>query len=180
MALKKPVKVLISFGCNIGNCPNNIERTLSLLESFIFNLKVSPIYISKPYGVLNQNDFHNGAVVGYTFLKPFELLRKLKTLEVKMGRNPRCRWCEREIDLDIIYYGSFVIRSETLTVPHIDRLNREFVLKPASDIAPTFEDPLLKKTVREIFHERFKENSRRRRADVLGSFEGGDIVQTCR
>lgn len=148
--LKKPVEVFIAFGCNIGDCERQIETALSLVQKEIYIKRVSPIFKSKPYGVENQPDFHNGVFYGYTKLKPFELLRFLKEIEKKVGRKPRCRWCEREIDLDILYYGNLKLNFEELTIPHRDRINRDFVLKPLAALRADFVDPVLKKTAKEI------------------------------
>ena len=141
--LKKPVWVVIAFGCNVGDCQKQIALALELVKREIHLKRVSPIYKSKPYGVENQPDFLNGVFFGYTHLKPFDLLRFLKWVEKKVGRKPRCRWCEREIDLDVVYYGTLEVHFEELKIPHPDRVNRDFVLKPLDWITPNFEDPLL-------------------------------------
>jgi len=141
--LKKPVWVIIAFGCNVGDCRKQIDLALELVKKEIVLKKVSPLYKSKPYGVENQPEFLNGVFFGYTRLKPFDLLRFLKGVEKEVGRKPRCRWCEREIDLDVVYYGDLKVHFEELKIPHTDRVNRDFVLKPLDWILPSFEDPLL-------------------------------------
>ena len=141
--LKRPIWVVVAFGCNVGDCQKQIDLALELLRKKIHLKRVSPIYKSKPYGVENQPDFLNGVIFGYTRLKPFDLLRFLKWVEREVGRKPRCRWCEREIDLDVVYYGDLKVHFEELKIPHPDRVNRDFVLKPLDWILPNFEDPLL-------------------------------------
>jgi len=148
--LKIPQRVVVAFGCNIGNCKRQIETALRELEREVKLLKVSNIMLSEPYGVKEQPPFHNGVLVGYTKLPPLELLRFLKSVERKVGRKKRCRWCEREIDLDIVYYGNLTFKSEELTIPHPDRLNRVFVLKPLWEIEPTFIDPVVGKSAAEL------------------------------
>ena len=148
--LKRPVKVFIAFGCNIGNCKKQIETALRLLQKEIILKRVSPLYPSKPYGVENQPDFINGVALGYTRLKPHALLRFLKSVEKKVGRRERCRWCEREIDLDIIYYGNLKIEGKELTIPHRDRLNRDFVIIPLAQLCPTLLDPIVKRSAKEL------------------------------
>ena len=51
---------------------------------------------------------------------PDNLLKKLKTIEAAMGRKrvKGKRWGSRIIDLDILFYGSLVLRKRTLKVPH--------------------------------------------------------------
>jgi len=142
--------VVIAFGCNVGDCKAQIDRALKLLSQRVAVKKVSTPVVSKPYGVENQPEFVNGVLYGFTKLKPYSLLRFLKEVEKKVGRVERCRWCEREIDLDIIYYENLEISFEDLKIPHYDRLNRSFVLKPLAEILPAFEDPKTGKTAREL------------------------------
>ena len=146
--LKRPIGVVIAFGCNIGNCQKQIETAIRLVKKEVYLRGVSPVYRSKPYGVTNQPDFYNGILYGFTRLKPYALLRFLKEVEKLVGRKERCRWCEREIDLDIVYYGKLFVEFEDLKIPHPDRLNRDFVLIPACWLLPTWEDTLLKRTVK--------------------------------
>jgi len=146
--LKRPVEVIIAFGCNVGNCKKQIYLALELLKEEIAVKRVSSLFHSKPYGVENQPNFLNGVLVGYTRLKPFDLLRFLKGVEKKVGRKPRCRWCEREIDLDLVYYGDLKLHFEELKVPHPDRVNRDFVLIPLDEVLPAFLDPFLDKTAK--------------------------------
>ena len=136
-------EVIIAFGCNVGNCKEQINRALKLLAAKVIIKKVSSLHISDPYGIKNQPKFYNGVLVGYTKLKPYELLRFLKGIEQKVGRKQRCRWCEREIDLDIVYYENLKIDREDLKIPHYDRLNRRFVIEPLLEIEPFFCDPIV-------------------------------------
>ncbi len=149
--LKRPVWVVVAFGCNVGDCKGQIEKALKEVSGRVKILLLSDVMVSEPYGVENQPPFLNGVFFGYTFLRPFELLSFLKEVEKKVGRKPRCRWCEREIDLDIIYYGNLELRFEELKVPHPDRLNRDFVLKPLAEIVPTLIDPLVGRSVKQLW-----------------------------
>lgn len=144
----KPIEVVIAFGCNIGNCEKQIKLALELLKGFVTPKRVSSIIKSKPYGVENQPEFLNGVLIGWTKLSPYKLLKFLKETEKRIGRKERCRWCEREIDLDIIYYGNLQVRFEDLIIPHPDRLNRPFVIKPLLEIEPSFVDPVLCKPLK--------------------------------
>jgi len=141
---------VIAFGCNLGDCKGQIERALKLLSKEVFIRKLSPIVISEPYGVKNQPKFHNGVLYGFTELKPYDLLRFLKEVEKLVGRVERCRWCEMEIDLDIVYYDGLILSFDDLTIPHLDRLNRDFVLKPLAEILPAFVDPVVGRSIKEL------------------------------
>jgi 2-amino-4-hydroxy-6-hydroxymethyldihydropteridine diphosphokinase/dihydropteroate synthase len=51
-----------------------------------------------------------------------------------MGRVDGIRYGPRPIDLDILFYGKFIIRSDILTVPHERIWERSFVLAPLMDL----------------------------------------------
>ncbi len=51
------------------------------------------------------------------------------------------RWGPRTLDLDLLLYGDEVIRHERLTVPHYGMKEREFVLLPLAEIAPSLVLP---------------------------------------
>jgi len=54
---------------------------------------------------------------------------------------PDERWGPRTLDLDLLLYGDEVIRHERLTVPHYGMKEREFVLLPLAEIAPSLVLP---------------------------------------
>ncbi|MNT88912.1 2-amino-4-hydroxy-6-hydroxymethyldihydropteridine pyrophosphokinase [compost metagenome] len=71
-----------------------------------------------------------------TTLKPMELLDVLLGIEVAMGRVREEVWGPRLIDIDIIAYDQFEIRTPRLTLPHPYAHERSFVLVPLGEIAP--------------------------------------------
>jgi 7,8-dihydro-6-hydroxymethylpterin-pyrophosphokinase len=56
----------------------------------------------------------------------------------------------RAIDIDILFYGDSVIRTEDLTVPHPRVAERAFVLVPLSEIAPRMVHPLSRTTIADL------------------------------
>ena len=56
----------------------------------------------------------------------------------------------RIIDIDILLYGSAVIRTSKLEVPHPRIEERRFVLVPLHDLAPDLRHPLTRATVAEM------------------------------
>jgi len=53
----------------------------------------------------------------------------------------------RTIDLDILFYGNKMIFTEKLMIPHPRLHERRFTLEPLNEIAPSFQHPVLKKTI---------------------------------
>jgi 2-amino-4-hydroxy-6-hydroxymethyldihydropteridine diphosphokinase len=60
------------------------------------------------------------------------------------------RWGSRIIDLDILFYGSLVLRKRALKLPHPELANRRFVLLPLSELAPQLVHPVLQVTVSDL------------------------------
>ena len=72
------------------------------------------------------------------------LLLALKQIEAGLGRQLRQRWGPREIDLDLLLFGSHRVErreSPWLVVPHPEMANRLFVLAPLADLAPDLRPP---------------------------------------
>lgn len=63
-------------------------------------------------------------------LAPEELLSLLQGIEIKLGRQRTERWGNRIIDLDIITYGSLLVNSADLIIPHPEAAKRAFVMVP--------------------------------------------------
>jgi 2-amino-4-hydroxy-6-hydroxymethyldihydropteridine diphosphokinase len=90
------------------------------------------------HGALNSNNkFLNMVAKVNTYLSPFVLMKKLQAIEIRLGRTRSLtRYTSRSIDIDLLFYGSRIIRERMLTVPHPLITDRKFVLVPLCDIAP--------------------------------------------
>ena len=88
-----------------------------------------------------------------TYLEPHELLNLLQKLEQEALRVRERHWGPRTLDLDILLFDDKIISDNDLCVPHIDMQNREFVLKPLSEIAPYALHPIFRKTVLQMYSE---------------------------
>jgi len=113
-------------------------------------LKVSEIYETAPWGVTDQDDFLNQALISSCSLSPTEVLDNIHLIENKMGRLRTEKWGPRIIDIDLIFYGEEIIENPNLKIPHPQLRNRNFVLKPLMDICPNKRHPLLGKTVKDL------------------------------
>ncbi len=145
--------IFISIGSNLDDPLSNCREVIKRLESIplLKVLKVSSFYETEPWGVIDEQDnYINFAIELETDLSPNKLLVILKGMEVAMGRESSGKWEARLIDLDIIFYGTTVLESPMLTIPHPYCHQRRFVLEPLSEIAPDFVHPLMGCTVSEL------------------------------
>lgn len=145
--------VYLALGTNLGNRLANLRAAIKSLAPEIIVLSESKIYETPPWGVENQPDFLNMAVKCETALEPESLLKRLKQIEVQVGREKTFHWGPRVIDLDILFYDDLILESESLIIPHPHLHERAFVLVPLAEIAPGLIHPVLKKNIQELEKE---------------------------
>lgn len=128
----KKVSVFLGIGSNLGNRFNNIKKAIYLLKETpgIRLREVSRLYETIPEGGPSQRNFINGAIKIETQLSPLKLLERLKQIERILGRKKTVRNGPRPIDLDILFYGTWILNKKKLTIPHPRMFEREFVLTP--------------------------------------------------
>ena len=63
-------------------------------------------------------------------MAPINLLDTLQGIETTLGRNKTIDKGPRNIDLDILLYGTITFENERLSIPHKLMMEREFVLRP--------------------------------------------------
>ncbi len=149
------VESYLSLGSNVGDRRGFLRKALEMISD-LRDVKlsgVSGVYETEPVGFKRQAPFLNLAVRIFTAAGPNELIRELKEIESKLGRIRRERWREREIDIDIIFYGDAKIDSDELVIPHPSAHLRRFVLQPLSELAPDFIHPSLHETVSELLRK---------------------------
>ncbi|MGH6786995.1 MAG: 2-amino-4-hydroxy-6-hydroxymethyldihydropteridine diphosphokinase [Novosphingobium sp.] len=113
-------------------------------------VSASPVLTTAPLGP-SRRRYANAAALVETALAPDALLAALKRIEHDFGRQVRGpRWGARVLDLDIVLWSGGCRASDPLTVPHPAFRHRDFVLKPASVIAPDWRDPLTRLTIRHL------------------------------
>lgn len=144
----------IGLGSNLGDKGENLRQALELLsKKGVTVVKVSKFIETKPFGVLDQPDFINAAAELEFLGSAEELLDMLLATELEMGRKRLRHWGERNIDLDLLFFGDTQQATDRLVLPHPGIPEREFVLMPLAEIAPDFVHPVLKKSMLELLKE---------------------------
>lgn len=134
--MHREVIAYLSIGSNMGN---KLYYLISAIQEIdlIDGIKISRIssfYETEAWGLKEQENFYNMALEIRTTLLPFELLRKLQDVEIKLHRVRSLRWGPRTIDIDIIFYDEIKVNTKDLIIPHLRYRDRNFVLKPMYEI----------------------------------------------
>ena len=132
------VNAFIGLGSNLDNPKGHVIQALKELNQLTNSqlLLASKLYLSKPVGPQDQDDFVNAVALISTELDAHALLDELQALEQKHQRVRIQHWGPRTLDLDLLLYGNQTIHTARLTIPHIEIANRSFVLQPLAEITP--------------------------------------------
>lgn len=140
----------LSLGSNVGDRAANLNAAIARLAELGAVVAVSSFYETEPVELAAQPWFLNCAVALDTEKMPKQLLTGIFEIEQGMGR--RCVQTKgpRSIDIDILLFGSSIVDTKQLTIPHPALHERRFVLEPLAEIAPEVRHPVFKRTVREM------------------------------
>lgn len=139
-------RVFLAVGSNLGDRFANIYNAIDILcENEQAKLvQTSFLHETEPMYVEDQPSFLNGAVTIETNLDPHELLREIKIVEQKLGRDfDEIRNGPRKVDLDILVYqtrrqGQWesdpTLNTDNLIIPHPRIEERSFVLTPLMEL----------------------------------------------
>jgi len=146
-------RVYLSLGSNLGDREANLASAITALNTFheIRHIQSASFYASEPLYNTDQPTFLNTVVSLETDFTPFQLLDAIRHVEQLLGRPPsREKNMPRTIDIDILCYGTAVIETEELTIPHDDLVNRRFVLVPLNELNPDLMIPVWNQPVKTL------------------------------
>jgi 2-amino-4-hydroxy-6-hydroxymethyldihydropteridine diphosphokinase len=137
------IPAYVGIGSNLGDSRARVEAAFGALGAIPETRLVarSRLYLTRPFGPVQQGDFVNAAAGLLTMLPAMTLLAALRQIEAGQGRVRAQKWGPRTLDLDLLVYGDRRIAEAELIVPHPGIAERGFVLAPLHDIAPALDVP---------------------------------------
>lgn len=134
----------VGIGSNLGDPVRHVKDAFGALEQLPDSgaFARSGLWRSAPMGPANQPDYVNAVAAFVTRLQPMDLLRRLQDIERAAGRERQPeRWGPRTLDLDLLVLGRLSLDEPALTLPHPRIAERNFVLLPLAEIAPSLNVP---------------------------------------
>lgn len=131
--------IYLGLGGNIGDTVSLFEKALYQLNAHSHcQLKaLAPLYLTPPWGNIDQPWFVNSCCSLETQFAPEELLRFCQSIETQLGRKREKKWAARTIDIDLLASADGQnYRSCALTLPHPFLTERAFVLAPLATLCP--------------------------------------------
>jgi 2-amino-4-hydroxy-6-hydroxymethyldihydropteridine diphosphokinase len=146
--------IYIGLGSNQDNPDRQLEEARHRIAGQIGAVVAeSQIYRTQAWGKTDQPDFLNQVIEVHTRLSPREVLDHLLRIEQQMGRVRNEKWSPRPIDLDLLFFGTRVVKEPGLKVPHPFLHVRNFVLYPLCELAPHFMHPELQLSIEQLKSE---------------------------
>lgn len=136
-------RAYIGLGSNVGDRLGFLRRAVRRLREVpgVQGVKASSVYETEPVGVTDQGWFLNAVVEIETTLSPQALLEHTQAIERALDKVITRRWGPRTIDLDILLYGDWQLKTATLEIPHPELRKRAFALLPLLELDPCVSMP---------------------------------------
>lgn len=140
--------VYLGLGSNVGDREAYLQSALDELRARDLRFRrASRLYETEPVGLLEQRWFLNQVAEFETELFPLQLLERIRRIERRLGRRRVIANGPRTIDIDILLYGTAVVKTAELEIPHPRYRERRFALEPLAELNPTLKDPQTRQTM---------------------------------
>ena len=151
------MRIYIQLGSNLGDRSRMLLQAQNYISAHIGAItKKSAVYETEPWMMDSEKWFLNMVVEVESNLDAHSLMLKMKHFEEHLGRNTGKKtigYESRIIDMDILFYGSEIINSSDLVVPHPFLHERKFVLIPMNEVNSDFVHPIFNKTIDQLLEK---------------------------
>ncbi len=129
------VTAYIGLGANLGDAVLAVRNAIAAIAGLdgVQNARASSLYGSAPVDA-GGADYVNAVLQVQTSLSPSQLLIALQSIEQQAGRARSFRNAPRTLDLDLLLYGTQMMATPDLVVPHPRMWERAFVLLPLAEL----------------------------------------------
>lgn len=121
-------RAIISLGSNSATSAFMLQAALGRLRKYFPSLIASTLLETEPIGLDNAALFSNQTVSIKTSWSRERLHDLFKEIEQDLGRDPKSI-CEVAIDIDLVQYGTQVVKSKELNYPHVKQGIEELLEK---------------------------------------------------
>ena len=146
--------IILGLGSNRGDSKIILTGAIQRLASFLNDIRLSSVYITKPQDYVDQDDFYNMAVSGRYDESPTALLKAVQQIEADYGRNREHEIPKgpRTLDIDILFFGAQTVTLDNppLIIPHPTVYRRAFALIPLLELYPDYIDPVTSRSLASV------------------------------
>lgn len=133
------VEAVVSLGSNLGDRSFYLRAAIEKLADMPQTelIRVSSVIETEPVDVpagLENLKFLNQIALFATGLSPEEFSRRMHAIEDELGRVRTVKNGPRTIDIDLIDFGAIKLNTPELILPHPRAAERDFVIRPLSEI----------------------------------------------
>ena len=130
------VRCYLGLGSNLACPPRQIRQAQQSIRKIPRTrlLKLSTLHQTTPIGLRYQPTYSNAVLAIQTTLPPKKLLVYCQAIEKKQGRSRKYHWGPRTLDIDILIYGSLLLKTRLVHLPHPEMQKRAFVMQPLSEV----------------------------------------------
>ncbi len=134
-------EVVLGLGSNLGDRKFFIEQGIFHLKQLGSNVRVSSLWESPPWAGVSTKLYLNAVMMFDTDLVPREIWKEISRIEAifGLGQDSQGKWGNKNLDIDVLFYGQERINTPTLEIPHKFAKDRAFVLSPLLEIAPKYK-----------------------------------------
>ncbi len=138
-------RAVLALGSNLGDRKQHLKDALSEIaklpstkllatSSFLETVAITEVGEDQ-----SRPSYLNAVAIVETELNAEKLHQLTSEIENSLGRVRETKWQDRTIDVDLITFGSEVVDSKNLVIPHPRAHQRLFVLKPWFELEPKAE-----------------------------------------